>query len=60
MILLAQVVGNALKHQLTLGIEKQREVRRLVDWLDRDLSEKKLSSSGKLEESHSLGSLMFG
>ncbi|RAO71410.1 uncharacterized protein BHQ10_007422 [Talaromyces amestolkiae] len=47
--LLAQVVGNALKHQLTLGIEKQREVRRLVDWLDRDLSEKKLSSSEKVK-----------
>lgn len=58
--LLVQVIGDALNHQLTLNIEKQKEVRRLVDWLDRDLSEKKLSSSGKLGKSQSLGSLMVG
>lgn len=45
--LLVQVVCNTLDRQLTLDIEKQREVRRLVDWLDRDLSEKKLSAAGK-------------
>lgn len=53
--LLVQVVCNALDRQLTVDIEKQSEVRRLVDRLDRDLSEKKLSSSGKLGKSHSLG-----
>ena len=50
--LLVQVVCNTLDRLLTLDIEKQREVRRLVDWLDKDLSEKKLPAAGKPWGSH--------
>lgn len=44
-----------LDRQLTLNVEKQREVRRLVDLLDRDMSEKKLTAAGKLRKSYELG-----
>lgn len=45
----------ALDRQLILDTEKQTEVRRLVDRLDKDLSEKKLSAAGKPRLSHRLG-----
>lgn len=56
----AQRACHALDRQLTLDTEKQREVRRLVDSLDRDLSEKKLSAAGKPRLSHGLGILIVG
>lgn len=53
--LLAQMACYALDRQLILDTEKQTEVRRLVDRLDKDLSEKKLSAAGKPRLSHRLG-----